>query len=75
MGETDDMNWTQGWDWDIDSTAVPLCEIGVLQYLDGDTGETQYGIRHKGGVPVSTFLGLLELAKTDILSKFRAENL
>ena len=46
---------------------VYLGGIEVVAYLDAN-GEQSYRIRFDTGVPVSTLLGCLELAKADVIA-------
>lgn len=52
--------------------SITVCEVHVTQYLDTD-GRTCYAVTHKGESPLSTFIGLLELAKHSIHTEFYAE--
>lgn len=46
--------------------AIPNGEVAVLSYLDVD-GELCYAVWNDGLLPLSSYLGLLELAKNDLI--------
>lgn len=50
----------------IPPEATPYVMVRVVEYLDQD-GSSRFGIHHRGDVPISTFLGLLELAKIQVV--------
>jgi hypothetical protein len=47
--------------------AIVTCEIEVVGYLHPDTGETLYGTRYKAETTTAAVLGLMEMAKHDLL--------
>ena len=47
--------------------AVVTSEVEVVGYLDPETGETLYGTRIAAETTTSVVIGLLEMAKHDIL--------
>lgn len=49
--------------------AIVNCEIVVHQYLAPDTGEMCYSVFYDGEIPLSQCLGLLELAKIDLVNR------
>jgi hypothetical protein len=52
--------------------AVPIASVAVVEYLDTD-GNTRFGIEHHGDVPLSTFVGLMELAKVDMVESAKQD--
>lgn len=55
----------------IPSGGVPTAMAGVIEYIDPDGGNA-YCVLHAGDMPLSTFVGLLELGKTRIIEHFEA---
>jgi len=49
--------------------SFPTAYAGVLEYLDPE-GHAAYCVMHVGDMPLSTFVGLLELGKTRIIEHF-----
>jgi len=54
----------------IPDNAVALSRIEVMQYMD-EHGEMKYATTWTIDQPLSTLLGLLELAKHDLLERHR----
>lgn len=52
---------------ELDDTAVLIAGVEVLTYLDGE-GSTCYRVRHGGDVGLAHLLGLLEMAKADLMA-------
>lgn len=48
------------------SEQMEICVIQVSQWFD-EGGNVRYGIKTRGDVTVSTWIGLLEMAKHDML--------
>lgn len=55
---------------DIPADAIENAHVEVIQYLAPD-GAMRYTTRYRGDVPLSMFVGLLELAKLDIIREAR----
>lgn len=51
--------------WDLDNDDLVQAELRIIQYVTAD-GETEYTVKHAGMVPLSTMLGLLDLARFTI---------
>ncbi len=49
--------------------SIPSAAVAVISYLD-PTGKMGYAVCHSGDVPLSTFLGLLELGKVRVMEHF-----
>jgi hypothetical protein len=60
-------------DWELPPGAIHNCEVRVVQYVESD-GKIAYDVKHAGICPLSTYIGLLELAKRAIIDQFYAEN-
>lgn len=50
------------------SDRIENCKIVVTQYITGQ-GEIKFSVHASGEVPLSTQIGLLELAKVTIIEK------
>lgn len=48
--------------------AIPLSVVEIVEYLTPE-GHRVYGYRHSGDTALSTTLGLIELAKTQIIEQ------
>jgi hypothetical protein len=48
---------------DVPDGALEACSIGIFQYVDPSTGEMMYTSSSSGDMPLTTYLGLLELIK------------
>jgi hypothetical protein len=51
---------------ETDEGRVENCAIWIAQYIDSN-GEMPYVVKQRGDVPLSTVVGLLELAKQDLI--------
>lgn len=51
----------------VPENAIINATICVVSWLNGETGKMHYAVKTTGGTPISTLLGLLELAKFDLL--------
>ncbi len=49
--------------------AIPVACIAVVEWLDPDTGRSRWRCIVDSDVPVSANLGLLELAKLDVIAR------
>lgn len=55
---------------ELPEDAIPSCAFEVVGYLDSD-GEMAYVGRIQGDVPLSTMIGLIEMAKADAIAANR----
>lgn len=53
---------------DLPEGALPLSVVEVVEYLDAD-GNRVYGYRHQGSTALSATIGLLDLAKHNLMSR------
>jgi hypothetical protein len=51
---------------DLPDGSVEHCSVTVTSYFDDD-GEMQYVVETTGSAPCSTYVGLLEMGKHDLL--------
>lgn len=52
----------------VPDNGTPYIEIRAVEYLDSD-GKAHFSVSHRGDVPLSSFIGLLELAKQEVLKE------
>lgn len=57
---------------DDDFIEIENCAVQIVQYIDGQ-GDMSYRVSKRGNVPVSTFVGLMEIAKHIFLSDHRSD--
>lgn len=55
--------------WELPNGSLPNAEIRVIQYVD-EMGNVAYCVKNAGYSPLSTFIGLIELAKGAIIEEF-----
>lgn len=55
----------------IPDGALVNAHVEVVQYVDPGSSEIRYTTRYFGDVPLSSFIGLLELAKLDLIREAR----
>lgn len=60
------------WNFKLPEGALLNCQIHVFQWIDGETGEFKWYVHHDSDLPLSSVLGLLELAKMEMIN--RTEN-
>lgn len=53
----------------IPENAIVNCEIKILQWIDPETGGLRWQCFYDGEIPLSGVLGLLELAKLDMIQR------
>lgn len=51
--------------------AFPNAVVEIVQYFDAE-GEMKYSVRLAGNPPLSTAVGLMELAKDSVMRTYRA---
>lgn len=54
------------WECELPDGAIENGAIAVFQYLTSD-GELHYAVVHRGEVPLSSYVGLLELGKLRLI--------
>lgn len=52
---------------DLPDGAIVTVEVEIVGYLDPTSGDTLYGTRWSGDTTLSSALGLVEMAKHDLL--------
>lgn len=60
------------WECKLPDGAIENGAIAVFQYLTQE-GELSFAVAHRGDVPLSSFVGLLELGKLTIIETAKEE--
>jgi hypothetical protein len=55
---------------ELEDGTVENASIGVFSYFDGD-GRLKFSVVHEGDVPLTTFVGLLEVGKVELVGMSR----
>jgi hypothetical protein len=53
----------------IPEDAIINAEVVVYQWIDAETGEFRWNCFYEGHLPLSSLLGLLDLAKLDLVHR------